>query len=93
MSMYSYVIGFKPVDEKWKQMKAVYDACVAAKTSIPQEVMEFFDHEAPDDSGVKVDGDKMSGVTKYSADMQDGFEVDIRKLPPDVTIIRFVNSY
>jgi stress response protein SCP2 len=93
MSMNSYVIGFKPPDDKWKQMKKAFDACCAAGIKVPDEVMEYFHWESPDDSGVKIDGDKLSGVKKHSADMEDGFEVDIRKLPPDVTIIRFVNSY
>lgn len=30
MSMSLNVMGFKPPDEKWKQMKAAYEACCAA---------------------------------------------------------------
>lgn len=36
---------------------------------------------------------KIGCVKPYSDDMQEGFEVDVTKLPKDVTIIRFVNSY
>ena len=32
-------------------------------------------------------------LTAYKADMVDGFEVDVDKLPPGVKIIRFYNSY
>ncbi len=53
MSMSTYVIGFKPPDSKWKEMKAIYDACEKGKISPPEEVIEFFDGE-PDINGVEV---------------------------------------
>lgn len=93
MGMNTHVIGIKPPDDKWQKMKGVYDACVSAGTSIPKEVMEFFDHESPDSLGVRVEIEKLPCTTKYHADMRDGFEVDLKKLPPDVTVIRFYNSY
>lgn len=36
---------------------------------------------------------KKGCVKPYHDDMQEGFEVDVTKLPKDVTIIRFYNSY
>lgn len=93
MSMSTHVVGLKPADEKWQKMKAVYDACVAAKTSIPKEVMEFFDGEPPDKFGVRVEIEKLPCTKEYNDDMRQGFEVDLKKLPADVTVIRFYNSY
>lgn len=93
MSMSTHVVGIRPADDKWQKMKAVYDACMAAKTTVPKEVMAFFDHEPPDKSGVRVEIEKLDCVTRYSDDMREGFEVDIKKLPADVTVIRFYNSY
>ena len=47
MGMSSHVTGFKLPDEKWKKMKAIYDACKVANISPPQEVNEFFDYSPP----------------------------------------------
>ena len=55
MSMSAHVVGIRPPDEKWKKMKAVWDACTMANTSIPQEVRDFFGCEPPDKAGVVVE--------------------------------------
>ena len=93
MGMSTHVIAFKPPDETWHKMKAVYDACTKAGTSIPPEVSRYFDGSAPDPSGVEVSLDKSPACKEYRAEMQNGYEVDLTKLPKDVEIIRFVNSY
>lgn len=92
MSMSIYVVGFRPADAKWKKMKHIYDACVTAGVSIPEEVDKFFDNESPGDKPGKEIGID-TAVTEYNAEMCEGFEVDITKLPSDVKIIRFYNSY
>lgn len=93
MSMSTYVIGFKPPDEKWKAMKKVWDACQAADIDTPKDVEEYFDGDEPDDAGVVVELRKHACCKEYGAEMQSGYEIDVTKLPKDVTIIRFVNSY
>lgn len=93
MSMSSHIVGFRPPDAKWRKMKAAYEACDAAGLDIPDEVASFFNHEAPDDSGVEVEIEDTKAVTEYSAEMREGYEVDLTKLPPDVKIIRFFNAY
>ena len=93
MSLSSYVKGIKPPDAKWRKMKAAYDACVAAGAPVPDVVDDFFDGETPDDAGVVVDLEDCVAVKRYSVDRCDCFEVDVTKLPRDVTTIRFVNSY
>jgi hypothetical protein len=91
MSMSTHVLGFRPPDEKWRKMKAAWDACEAAGLSIPPEVAAFFGHEAPDESGVEVN--IKSALTRYSRECADGYEVDLTKLPKDLTRLRFYNSY
>lgn len=106
MSMSTHVIGIKPPDETWKKMKTAWEACEAAGIDPPKEVLAFFDHVKPDERGVVVDlkyfcnpesepkkTDLHPAVTKYKAEMQEGFEVDVTKLPLDVKIIRFYNSW
>ncbi len=93
MGMSTNVVGFKPPDKKWRDMKAVYDACHAAGVEAPDEVDEFFDGNPPDDSGVEVDLEDNECCSEYNEDSQSGFEIDVSKLPKDVTIIRFFNGW
>lgn len=93
MSMSSHVVGFKPPDAKWKKMKKVYDACQEAGTDLPDDVDKFFNGEPPDDAGVEVDLEDHACCKPYGGDSSDGFDIDVTKLPKDVTIIRFYNSY
>lgn len=96
MSMSTHVVGIKPPDDKWKEMKAVYDACAVAGVAVPKAVCDFFDNDPPDDAGVVVseyDLKKCGALKEYSGDMTAGFEVDLSKVPKDVKIIRFYNSY
>lgn len=92
MSMSTHIVGFKPADEKWNKMKAVWDTCEKAGTSIPDEVIEFFGGENPKDKpGMEV---SISGAYhEHNAHMVTGYEVDIDLLPKDVKFIRFYNSY
>lgn len=96
MGMSSHVIGLKPVDEKWKKMYAAYKACDDANVDPPKKVLDFFNgvsFEHIEQTGIEVDLEEYACCTEYSGDMKDGYEVDVKKLPKDVTIIRFYNSY
>jgi len=93
MSINTSVVGFKPPDEKWKEMKAIWDACDKVGVEIPKGVYEFFNGCEPDEVGVEVDIENTPCCSKYRPEMKTGFEIDITKLPEDVKIIRFVNSY
>ena len=92
MSMSTMVVGIKPPDEKWKQMKAAYLACEKAGISIPDAVDEFFSGEIPDDAGVIVD-DLGKAVKSWHSDGCEGFEVTLSKLPADIKVLRFYNSW
>jgi len=93
MGMSTHVVGFKPADEKWKAMKAIWDACVAAKVAPPAEVDRFFGGVMPDPAGVEVDQRALTGLREWRNDYAEGYEVDVKQLPPDVTVIRFYNSW
>jgi hypothetical protein len=91
MSMSTHIYGFRPPDEKWKKMRVIWDACVEADIPVPKQVCNFFGDDIPNSAGVQVDIKK--AVSPIRQDMTDGFEVDLTKLPKDVTKLRFVNSY
>ena len=98
MSVSVVLRGICPPDEYWKKMKAIWDSCVAAQVTIPSEVAEFFGGTGPDSSGVVMKlGEGDTGYHKcvkiYKAEMCDGFEVDITKVPDHVTILRFYASF
>lgn len=93
MGMSTHVVGFKPPDDKFKKMKAAWDACRAAGIEPPEEVYDFFGGESPDANGVVVEIEKHACCSKWSEDMQDGYEIDVSKLPKDVKIVRFYNSW
>lgn len=93
MSHSLHVVGFKPPDAKWKKMKAAYDACVKAEIDPPKEVREFFGYDRPDDVGVTIELEEEDCCKEYNAEMVNGFEIDVKKLPKDVTIIRFYVAY
>jgi len=96
MSMSTHVVGFKPPDAKWQRMKAVWDACDHAGVPPPPEVMAFFDGEEPDVNGVEVTEDALircGALREWHDDGRDGYEVLVEKLPADVKVIRFYNSW
>jgi len=93
MSMSTHIVGFRPPDEKWNKMKATWLACENAGVPIPKEVEAFFNYVAPGDRpGAEVEIKAAMREWKDEYDRQ-GFEVDITKLPPDVKVLRFYNSW
>ena len=48
----------------------------------------------PDDAGVMAELGPAGGVRSWdNGDMQEGYEVTIAELPPDVKVVRFVMSH
>ena len=89
MGMSTHVVGVRPPNEKWKKMKQVWDACESAGITIPDDVLEFFDYETPDPEGVVV----YVPTRKYNdGNSQWGYEIHVKEIPKDVTIIRFYNA-
>ena len=89
--MTTRVIGFQPPDNEWKTKKAAYDACEAASIPIPEELYTYFNHEPPNDHGREID--ITQATTPWHDDMREGIEIEIAKLPPNIKIIRFINSW
>ena len=89
MSMSTHVIGFKPPDQRWKEMKSVWDACEKANAGIPGEVIDFFNGEEPDESGVEVE----LQTYEWNGDMTEGVEIKVYEIPKDVKTNSFYNSW
>jgi hypothetical protein len=93
MGMSTRVEGFRPPDALWEQMEAIWEACTRAGVPVPDEVAAFFEDGKPDPTGVEVDLGASGAVRPWRDDYREGFEVDVRKLPRDVTVLRFYNSW
>lgn len=93
MSMTTHIIGFVPPDNRWKEMKKVYDACLFAGIEAPEEVLEFFNDEPPDDLGIEIDLEDDKSSTEYQREGSEGFQIELKKLPKEIKFIRFYNSY
>ena len=94
MGMSTHVIGFRPPDDEWRRMKAAWDACDRAGVPAPAKVLEFFNHEPPDECGVEV---KLGteALREYGTERPQRaiWDVHLDKLPPGLKIIRFFNSW
>lgn len=88
MSMSTHVVGFAPPDEKWQKMKAIWDACEAAKIEAPMEVQKFFDYKDPDPRGVVMN----IPYQCWGNDHVQGIEIEVERIPKHVKAIRFYNS-
>jgi hypothetical protein len=91
MGMSTHIVGIVPPDESWKQMKAVYDACLEAGVRAPPEVTDFFGGERPDHSGRTID--LRANCRKYQDSDSEGYEIDIAAIPSHVKTLRFYNSW
>ncbi len=78
--------GYRQPEGKWKSMRAVWDACEAANVAVPAKVREFFHWETPVEKPGLLVVDISAAVTKRA----DGWDVDLRRLPADVHILRIV---
>jgi len=88
--MSTNVVGFIPPDDNWKKMKKIWDTCKEMNIEPPIEVLDFFDGSQPDDNGKEVG----LPIDKWNDDMsRSGFELEIDKIPENVKIIRFYNSW
>ena len=105
LDVYLHVEGVKPPDEKWLQMKNVWDSCQAAGIEPPEEVWKFFEGEDPCEDGVVVklldkgvlrsyldsSEDRSCVVREIDTDHQQGFVIDLEEIPDDIKILRVYN--
>jgi hypothetical protein len=91
MGMSTHVIGFVPPDAEWKAKKLAYDSCKAAGVDPPTKLQDFFGWSVPDEHGREADlGDSLR---EWRDDYRQGYEVEIAKLPQNVKVLRFYNSW
>jgi hypothetical protein len=93
MGMSTHVVGIRPPDEQWEKMRAAWDACEKAGVSPPEVVQDFFEGMKPDPKGVVVEIQGYPCCHEYNDDGRSGFEINLKYLPEDVTVLRFFNSY
>jgi len=89
MSMSTHVVGFREPDEKWHEMKKVFDSCIAAKVEVPRSVYDFFGGSPPDPAGIEMQLD----LRPFRSEGSEGFEIDVETLPKNIKTIRFWNSW
>jgi len=94
MGMSTYVEALGQPDERWWQMKEVWEACTTADIEIPREVNEFFDWAEPkiEDGRTEIELPQKC-MKKYTDDSREGIEINLEELPEGVEILRFINSW
>ena len=98
MGMSTYIRGFIPnTDAEYKKHAKVLVACAEAEVELPKQTADYFgSKEAYEELLEEKLEVKLKNGTHYkawSSDMQEGYEVDLTKLPKGVTKLRFYNSY
>lgn len=81
-------------DATYVKHKNVLLACIAAKIRIlPIETADFFGSKYVDISIIEQPLERKIETTKYCTDYCEGFEINMKDIPPEVTKLRFVISY
>lgn len=85
-------IGLVPPDERWKDMKAIWDACKVAGVEPPEEVHNFFRGSEPEPSGIVVDiPQRPYSYSDKFGEHTIGIEIRVDDIPENVKLIRFYN--
>lgn len=95
MGMSTHVIGLRSDnDPTYKKHAKVLEACnEAGIEKLPKETALYFKSDYPD-LDLLTEALIVKIPTKdYSADMQEGYEIDVKSIPAGVEKIRFYNSY
>ena len=94
MSTSMHIKGIREPDDEYIAMAEVYNACKKAGVAVPDRVMDFFDWQEPSGHGIIADLDLSEAVNTYSDDNgREGFDVEIGKLPKNITHVRFYVSW
>lgn len=89
-----HIKGIREPDDEFRAMREVYLACKKAGVAVPDRVQEFFDWQEPSDLGIITDLDLSPAVNAYNdGQSREGFDVEISKLPSNITHIRFYLSW
>ncbi len=98
MGMSSHIQAFIPdTDATYQKHKKVLLVCLEAGVGLPKETAEYFGSSEPEeyllDEKLSVTLKLGKHYEEYNAEMCEGFEVDLTKLPKGITKLRFYNSY
>lgn len=99
MGMSTYMVGFVPPDEQWEKYKKVWFACKEAGIEPPDDVYDYFKGEEPSENGMEISikyskvPEVKSALKEYRHDTREGYEVDLTKLPKNIKVLRFYNSW
>lgn len=85
------IIALCEPDEKWKQMKAIYDLCVHARVIVPEEVEAYFNYNEPPDTQTVNVTSKLRLVTDYSNPQY--YTLKLFDLPDNTTALNFENLW
>lgn len=80
-----FISGVKAPTEEYKKKVAAYRALEDAGLDIPQELVDYFNGEEPDEDGIKV---KIKHAIDGDPNWEGGAIIDLSKLPPGVTHIK-----
>ena len=96
------IYGIRKPDEKWLKYKKIIDTLEEAGMSwedAPEEVLEFFGHDKPDPDGISIRLGSQYGnrqdpcISKHNEEAEDGYIIEIAKLPKNITHIKVITSY
>lgn len=96
MGVSIHVAGIRFPDEKHKKMIAVWDACKEAGVEVPDDVLQYFDWEDPEELGLTIDlehADYNHCIEEWSAEGSAGYTISLADLPDKITHVRVYNSW
>lgn len=93
MSLSTHIVGYRPADDRWRQMVAAWSACRAAGIPPPKAVVSFFDDQDPTGQ-IGQEVTLGAAVRPWRDDHgREGYDVDLTTLPPEVRVLRFYHSW
>ncbi len=100
MSMSTSIVAVRDMRQQFDKMWAAKEACEKAGIDYPEELKKYFGSNIDYDLKESAEQEMLTyslsgkpGVVQWGTEMREGYEVDLRKLPKDVKIIRFYNAY
>lgn len=86
MSAYYFVRGIMDPTDDYKKKYAAFKACKEAGIEIPQQLWDYFNNDTPYEDGIsmKIPFEKKEEVGCST------YEVDLKKIPPQVTKVQFL---
>ncbi len=84
---------YKDKTEKWHKMKGAWDACNEAGIDPPDDVLDYFDSEYPENAicGEPVDVSEKC-LQEIDEDNETGYLIILDELPEDVKYVKAVLS-